>query len=233
MHTFFVPGAEHHEVPLSEEEAGHALRVLRLKQGDRVRLVDGKGVRAEAELHIVGRHAANARIIERTRVPRERPCSVHLAVAPTKHIDRFEWLLEKATEIGVDRITPVITARTERQHLRPDRMEKVLIAAMKQSQRAWLPVLDAPLPLRDLYGHAATQRFFGWCEGEHAALMQVYTPTSDALVLIGPEGDFTAQEADELRNAGFRAVSLGGARLRTETAALAAVTWMSFASQAR
>lgn len=233
MHTFFVPGAEHHEVPLSEEEAGHALRVLRLKQGDRVRLVDGKGVRAEAELLIVGRHAVNARILDRTRVPRERPSSVHLAVAPTKHIDRFEWLLEKATEIGVDRITPVITARTERLHLRTDRLEKVLIAAMKQSQRAWLPVLDAPVPLRDLFGQPATQRYFGWCEGERASFMQAYSPASDALVLIGPEGDFTLQEADELRNAGFRAVGLGNARLRTETAALAAVTWMSFALQAR
>jgi 16S rRNA (uracil1498-N3)-methyltransferase len=146
-------------------------------------------------------------------------------------MDRFEWFLEKATEIGVDRITPVFTQRTERDKIRHDRMEKVLVGAMKQSQRKWLPQLDELIKLKELAVTTCPQKFFGWCEGDHADLTSAYEPKLDALVLIGPEGDFTPEEAELLLANGFQPVSLGKARLRTETAAIAACTWMNFAQR--
>ncbi len=134
--------------------------------------------------------------------------------------------------MGVDRITPVMTTRTERAKLRVDRLDRVAISAMKQSLRHWLPMIDEPIALDELLQQPLpAQRYFGWCEGEHDALMARYRPGTDALVLIGPEGDLTHTEAELLRAHGFTAVSLGQARLRTETAALTACTWMSLAQQ--
>ena len=147
-------------------------------------------------------------------------------------MDRYEWFVEKAVEIGVDRITPLITNRSERSKMRVDRLHRVAVSAMKQSQRTWLPQIDEPIKLDEfLSTELPQQRFFGWCEGERTSLMQAYEPTSEVLLLIGPEGDFTSEEADQLRKEGSCAVSLGEARLRTETAALAACTWMSLAQQ--
>jgi 16S rRNA (uracil1498-N3)-methyltransferase len=229
-HCFYCSSLEGATVPLPEEEAAHALRVLRLRDGDPILLVDGKGTTAGARLIMQGRHECLAEVVARQQHALERKARVHLAVAPTKQIDRFEWMLEKCTEIGVDRITPLMTHRTERAHLRHDRLNKVLISAMKQSQRAWLPVLDEPTDLKKLFtATLPEQLFFGWCEGDRTLLTSAYRPTTNALLLIGPEGDFTPDEAADLRAANFQPVSLGEARLRTETAAVAACTWMNFA----
>ncbi|MBP6390914.1 MAG: 16S rRNA (uracil(1498)-N(3))-methyltransferase [Flavobacteriales bacterium] len=231
-HRFYCPDLTADRVELSEEEAGHALRVLRLREGDAVVLVDGRGTVAEAVLDAVGKHAASAVVRSRVLHPAPTHGNIHLAVAPTKQMERTEWFVEKATEIGVDRITPLLTERTERSKLRLDRLQKVVLSAMKQSQRAWLPRVDEPTTLSDLLKQTLpAQRYFGWCEGAPAPLMQVYTPSSDVLVLIGPEGDFTAEEAKTMLAHGFQAIGLGEARLRTETAALAACTWMSLARQ--
>lgn len=232
MHTFFIPDLGPAIVELPEEEAGHALRVLRLADGARITLVDGRGTRALADLSISGKRGAMAHIVSREHVPDARRSGIHLAVAPTKAIDRFEWLLEKATEIGVDRITPLITARTERGRLRRDRSEKILISAMKQSRRAWLPTLDAATTWEHFIGaDLPPQRLFGWCEGTPVDLARAYDPSREAVIVIGPEGDFTHEEAGELRSRGFTAVGLGTARLRTETAAIAAIAWMNFAQR--
>ncbi len=229
MHIFFLPDLTPGLVELPGEEAGHALRVLRLKDGAAITLVDGRGTRAEGRLRIGGKREAQAEITSRLMVPREREAAIHLAVSPTKQIERFEWMLEKCTEIGVDRITPLITARTERTKLRRDRLEKILIAAMKQSQRAWLPQLDEAIDLEKLTStELPAQRFFGWCEGERISLSKAYDKSRDAVVLIGPEGDFTAEEAMLLKQHAFMPVSLGEARLRTETAAIAVCSWMNF-----
>src|SRR5690606_21074476 len=135
----------------------------------------------------VGKRGVRAAILERRTESPQRRARIHLAVAPTKQQDRIEWLVEKAVEVGVDRFTPLIAARGERARLRTDRLLRVSIAAMKQSQRAWLPVIDEPITSADLLRQELPeQRLFGWCEGEHASLMERYTPTSDALVLIGP-----------------------------------------------
>jgi len=171
-------------------------------------------------------------VISRTTASPERKHGIHLAVAPTKQMDRFEWFVEKAVEIGVDRITPLLTKRTERAKLRTDRLERVAIAAMKQSQRSWLPAIDPLTGLAELLAQdLASQRYFGWCQGEHSNLMERYVPNAPTLVIIGPEGDLTEEEAALLMEHRFAAISLGQARLRTETAALAACTWMSLAQQ--
>ena len=222
MHLFHCPDLSTTTVDLPEEEAHHAVHVLRLRAGDRIGLLNGKGVRATAELTTVDKRSVHAAIVERqTEVP-ERQARIHLAVAPTKQQDRTEWLVEKAVEVGVDRITPLLTTRTERTRLRTDRMQRVAIAAMKQSQRAWLPELDEPMTIAALVADLADgQRFYGWCGGDHVSLMQRYSPAQDALVIIGPEGDLTTDEAALLEEHGFLPMALGSARLRTETAALA------------
>lgn len=232
MNHFLCPALDQDLVQLPEEEAHHAVHVLRLSADALVGLLDGRGTRATAQLVEADKRGVTARIVERWFVPAERKARIHLAVAPTKQAERFEWFLEKAVEVGVDRITPIITSRTERSRLRVDRLHRIAVAAMKQSMRAWLPVIDEPTEIKSLMEKAtAAQRFFGWCEGRHDPLMARYDATTDALVLIGPEGDFTAEEADAMRQAGCHAVTLGHARLRTETAALAACTWMSLAQQ--
>lgn len=232
MHLFHVPALDTGEVFLTDEEAHHALHVLRLKPGAVIGLLDGRGTRATADLVLVDKRRVAARITQREVLPAERRARIHLAVAPTKQADRFAWFVEKAVEVGVDRLTPLITTRTERTRVEPARLLRLAIAAMKQSQRVWLPTIDAATTLPVLIGSPLpTQCYFGWCEGEHTSLMERYAPGTDALVLIGPEGDFTTDEVDRLHSAGFAPVSMGSARLRTETAALAACTWMSLAQQ--
>lgn len=232
MHLFHCPDLTGDLVDLPEEEAHHAVAVLRLATGVRVGLLDGTGTRAEGEVASLTKRGCAVRVTSRVHVAPERRSRIHLAVAPTKQVDRFEWFVEKAVEIGVDRITPIVTDRTERGRLRQDRLQRVAISALKQSQRAWLPMIDELITLDDfLLTELPPQRSFGWCEGDHTPLMQAYDPAADAVVLIGPEGDFTVEEAGSLRNQGFTAVGLGMARLRTETAALAACTWMSLAQQ--
>ncbi len=232
MHLFHCPDLTPPVIDLPEEEAHHATAVLRLAAGVRIGLLDGAGMRATGEVELVTKRGCSVRIVERITIPAERKARIHLAVAPTKQMDRYEWFVEKAVEIGVDRITPLITERTERSKLRIDRLQRVSISAMKQSQRAWLPRIDELTTVKELITtDLPEQRYFGWCEGEHRQLMEAYLPTTDALVLVGPEGDFTMEEAALLRERGFAAVSLGAARLRTETAALVACTWMSLAQQ--
>jgi 16S rRNA (uracil1498-N3)-methyltransferase len=232
MHLFHCPHLEGDLVELPPEEAHHAVHVLRLEPGDRIGLLNGAGTRAVAELAVVDKRQVTATILERQKKGPERGARIHLAVAPTKQQERIEWLVEKAVEVGVDRITPLLTARSERTRLRTDRLQRVALAAMKQSQRSWLPLIDEPITLAVLLqGELPPQRLFGWCEGEHTSLMTAYAPTQDAIVLIGPEGDFSPEEAGQLRSNGCTAVSIGHARLRTETAALAAITWMSLAQQ--
>lgn len=232
MHLFHCPDLSAPLVDLPEEEAHHATAVLRLIAGTRIGLLDGSGTRAIGMIELVSKRGCSVRIDERTSIPRERSARINLAVAPTKQMDRYEWFVEKAVEVGVDRITPLITERTERGRLRIDRLQRVAISAMKQSQRAWLPKIDEPTPLDQLLtADLPHQRLFGWCDGEHASLMEQYDRSRDTLVLIGPEGDFTAREAETLRSTDFQAITIGSARLRTETAALTACTWMSLAQQ--
>jgi len=209
---------------LDEEESRHLSTVLRRQAGERFLLTDGKGFLYEVELMEVGKKSATARILESRQSP-EPPARLHIAIAPTKNIDRFEWFLEKATEIGIHEITPLLCKHSERTSVRQDRLEKILVSAMKQSLQTRLPVLNALTPFPELMRRATEPlRCIAWCADDpQPHLADLIRPGTDTLVLIGPEGDFSPQEVTMAQAAGFTNVGLGPTRLRTETAGLVAV----------
>lgn len=225
---FYTDNINQGLVAFDEEESRHLAGVLRRKVGDRLWATDGKGQLVEAEIAEVGKKQVLARILQTKTVPRARTARLHLAIAPTKQMDRLEWMLEKATEVGIDEVTPIFCQRSERDTLRTDRLEKILISAMKQSLQAWLPRLNAPVKAGQLIRTAeASQKYICWCApAALPALKDSLKPDQDALVLIGPEGDFTEAEVQLARENGFVEVGLGTNRLRTETAGLYVVhTW--------
>lgn len=230
MHTFFQEKIDTAIITLSAEESGHCARVLRLKAGQQIAVTNGRGTLATATLLEVSPKATTATITEQKNFP-ARPFQLHMAVAPTKNIDRFEWFLEKATECGIDQITPLICEQSERKILKPARLHKILVAAMKQSQRVYLPLLNEAISFKDFMGQYNGQpaAFMAHCDAGHKMpLHQACKPGSDVLILIGPEGDFSPQEIALAQDKGVQAISLGNHRLRTETAALAACIEINF-----
>ena len=223
-HTFYAPNLTTSTYLLPEDESKHAVRVLRLTTGDAVELLDGVGGFFQAEVADANPKRCLLRITNKQRVPR-RAYSVHVAVAPTKNLDRMEWLVEKATEIGIDRLTFLRCARSERRELKLDRLEKIAVSALKQSGQAWLPQLDEMTDFTAFIQEVAPATTFiaHLEEGERTALRQVAAAGEGCCVLIGPEGDFTPAEISAALSRGIRPVTLGASRLRTETAALAAV----------
>ena len=232
MWLFYCPDIQT-DMELPEEEAGHCIRVLRMKEGDRLRLTDGKGSFYDAVISAVSGKRCMVHIegIEE-QVPLWNG-HLHIAVAPTKLMDRNEWFVEKAVEIGVDEITFLKTDHSERDVIKMERIEKIAVSAMKQSQKATLPILNGMTSFKSFVGRAFEgDRFIAHCEpGSKVNLKDVVVPGHDALVLIGPEGDFSPAEIDMALKAGFKPVSLGPSRLRTETAALVAVHIMNLAGQ--
>lgn len=209
---------------LPEEESQHCMRVLRMKAGDAISITDGKGFFYTA--NIVNTHQKHCQVSITKRWPQKRlkDCNIHIAVAPPKNIDRMEWLVEKATETGVDTITCLHCRRSERKEVKLQRLHKIAVSAMKQSQKAFLPQINEMIPFREFI----RQDFNGMKMIAHCAddikqlIKNVYLPNLPALILIGPEGDFSQEEIDDALIAGFTPVSLGESRLRTETAALVA-----------
>ncbi len=228
---FYVPDAATRQM-LPDDEAVHAVRVLRLAAGDEMVLMDGRGTFYEAEVtDTTAKRCAYA--IRTTFTPaRQWQGHVHLAVAPTKMMERTEWLMEKATEIGVDELSLLDCQFSERRAVKLPRLEKIIIAAMKQSRKAWLPVLNDMQDFRRfIQRHTTGRRYIAHCYNEiprenlFESLRQGQ-PDEDALVLIGPEGDFSFEEVQMAVSAGYVSVDLGKSRLRTETAGLAAVMMM-------
>ena len=219
MHVFYTPDiATSPELP--EEEAGHCLRVLRLGVGDEVMLTDGRGYFYRG---------CQVRVTETIEQEPFWRGHLHLALAPTKNMDRMEWLAEKATEIGFDELTFLNCRFSERKVIKTERIEKIVVSAVKQSLKARKPVVNE---LTDFQRFVAQdfpgQKFIAHCyEGEKPLLQDVLEPGKDALVLIGPEGDFSPEEVAQAEAAGFQPISLGKSRLRTETAALVAVHLMN------
>ncbi|WP_310395215.1 16S rRNA (uracil(1498)-N(3))-methyltransferase [Hymenobacter sp.] len=232
MHTFFAPGLTAPIHTLPEDESKHAVRVLRLGLGDEVALLDGRGGRYHAAVADANPKRCELRIIRHEAMP-PRPYFVHVAVAPTKNLDRLEWFVEKAVEIGVERITFLRCARSERRELKLDRLEKIAVSALKQSGQAWLPQLDEMTEYATFVAQAIPETtFIAHLEaGERTALAQVAGAGPGCCVLIGPEGDFTPGEITLALGRGIRPVTLGASRLRTETAALAAVFTVHIARQ--
>lgn len=226
MHLFYLPDLQYNDTTafFTEEESIHGVRVLRLKTGDEVLITNGKGWMFTAVISEAHPKHTQAQIISKQWLSRTDRFHLHLSVAPTKNIARFEWFLEKVCEIGVDEITPLICEHSERQKLNMERLNRVLIAAMKQSQTAVLPTLHLPCDLSKFARQCdSQQKFVGWCEAHTTdKLFDMVTPGKSVSVLIGPEGDFSDNEIKILKNNGFQPVSMGRQRLRTETAGMVA-----------
>jgi 16S rRNA (uracil1498-N3)-methyltransferase len=221
MHLFYTPQIEGDTYQLEEQESKHAIRVLRLGRGDAVVLVDGVGGWYDAV--IADDHPKRCSLLIKSHTPTYQPLpyKLHLAVAPTKNMDRFEWFLEKATEIGVSEITPLICQRSERKQVKTERLDRILVSAMKQSLRAYKPVLNDPIPM-DAFLRVQREGTLGIAHCYPLDRRGVYEldASGNFTLLVGPEGDFTEEEVDSALAAGYVPFHLGNSRLRTETAAV-------------
>jgi len=221
---FYTPDIHDLRYTLNEEESAHAVRVLRLKAGDEMTLVDGRGGRYKAQIVEIHHKHCTVKVLEHQTAYGKRSYRLHIGIAPTKNIDRFEWFIEKATEIGIDEITPLLCEHSERKHINTERLQRIMIAAMKQSQKAYLPQLNE---MTD-FGKWLEMQNFGSCyiahcnESDRQSLITAYQSGRDATIAIGPEGDFSLQEVSQALARGFMGITLGESRLRTETAGIAA-----------
>jgi 16S rRNA (uracil1498-N3)-methyltransferase len=220
---------------LSEEESHHCLQVLRLDSGVEVELVNGKGMLWQARVEKLSKKQAALRIVDLLQSESINHSYFHLAVAITKNPDRIEWLLEKASEMGLASLHPIITERTERNRIRTDRLEKIAVSAMKQSLSLWKPIIHEPLSLGKWIQDIPPDedKFIAHCmpTGNKPLLSSVVKKHSHTWLAIGPEGDFTEQEVKMALSKGFIPVSLGDTRLRVETAALAACAYIYLNNQ--
>lgn len=224
MHIFYTPDITQNTYTLNEEESKHCVRVLRLAVGSVVNLVDGKGGFYTAEITSDNPKKVSLSILNVEKEFHKRNHYLHIAVAPTKNIDRIEWFLEKATELGIDEITPIITDRSERRIVKEDRLNKVITSAVKQSIKAYHPKLNDAISFNDFLKEPFEgEQLIAHCidNGEKQYISKLVAPHQKYLILIGPEGDFTPEEVNLALNKGFKALTLGDNRLRTETAALA------------
>ena len=227
MEIFFSDDICDGRVRLDAEESGHCVRVLRHRPGDEISVIDGRGTLYRCALEIADAKGAEARVLEAQRGYGAHPYHLTMAVCPTKNIDRFEWFVEKATEIGVDVIAPVIGERSERRVLKTDRLRRLALSAAKQSLKAAIPTVAEPQSVRDfiLAAPADALKLICYCfDDVERKQIQQLLPAKEICILIGPEGDFSPEEAALARERGWVPVSLGDSRLRTETAAVVAAT---------
>lgn len=226
MIRFYCPDIEDTPV-MPEVESGHCVRVLRHQPGDILEVIDGKG--SVFTVRLVDAHPKRAmvEIVDRKKVPAYWRGKLVLGVAPTKNMDRMEWLVEKGTEVGMDAFIPLLCRFSERKELKRERLEKTAVSAMKQSLKTALPEIGEMTPFARLIGRFKDFpcKFIAHCvdDGRRRLLSREYRPGVDTVILIGPEGDFSPEEIELALGAGFVPVSLGDARLRTETAALTAL----------
>jgi 16S rRNA (uracil1498-N3)-methyltransferase len=224
MHIFYTPDISGNTYTLDETESKHCVRVLRLEKGDEITLVDGRGGFYTAEITDPNPKRCTVKVVNSEQNFGFRNFQVQIAIAPTKNIERMEWFLEKATEIGINRVIPLHCQHSERKEIKHDRLEKVMVSAMKQSLKAYLPQLDKLTKFNDLIRQPFDGlKFIAHCEEQHRDLLKNLVVTNqNYLILIGPEGDFSSEEIDLAILAGYQPVSLGDSRLRTETAGVVA-----------
>jgi 16S rRNA (uracil1498-N3)-methyltransferase len=228
------------ELTLDESTSKHIIQVLRMKMGEALKLTDGKGNLFTVEIKDDNRKKCEVKILETFKVQHSKS-AITIAISPIKNNSRFEWFLEKATEIGATQIVPLICTRTEKQHFKWDRMNSILISATLQSQQAWLPMLKEPVKFEDylasLSGEESIMKCIAHCENEEGktelstllinqSTSQPVNQSTNRLILIGPEGDFTGAEITSAVSNGFIAVAMGNTRLRTETAGIVAAALM-------
>ena len=217
-------------VTFSREESRHLVKVLRKKRGDQIYITDGRGNLYLAEIINDSDKKCEVQVLNSEKRPDQKGYRLHVAIAPTKNNDRLEWFLEKSTEIGIDEITPILCDHSERKKLNHPRCEKVLLAAMKQSLKYFLPKLNPLQSFDTLISQVQTEsKLIAHCaEADKHALSALIKEKNDILVLIGPEGDFSPREIEEAAKAGFEGLDLGQTRLRTETAGVVVCSNISF-----
>lgn len=234
MHLFYTPDITSEIYTLNEDESRHAVKVLRLKTGDHIQLIDGSGGWYEAEITDDHQKRCTVKVVTKQTEYNKRSWKLHIAVAPTKNIDRMEWFIEKATEIGIEEITPLDCEKSERTVIKTERLNKVAVSAIKQSMKAYLPKINELTEFNKFIGSTSGfngEKFIAHCHpfplsskgegsGVRSHIKTLYTPQQNVLILIGPEGDFSAAEVKLAIENGFKEISLGQSRLRTETAAL-------------
>ncbi|MES2733564.1 MAG: 16S rRNA (uracil(1498)-N(3))-methyltransferase [Bacteroidota bacterium] len=235
MHLFYQPIMSDGAAFLSEEESKHCVKVLRLQAKDEVFVVDGKGGFYRCEITKPDARRCEVRVLEKKTDYGKRPYSIHIAIAPTKNSDRMEWFVEKCVELGIDEISFIICEHSERRFFKTDRLEKIAIGAMKQSLKAFLPIINEAESYHCFLQRTSTAKiaasadfkFIAYIDaaitaGNRQLLQAVAEPKGRYCVLIGPEGDFSAKEVSLALDQEFRPVSLGESRLRTETAGMVA-----------
>lgn len=212
---------------LPEETSKHCIQVLRMQQGEQMVLTNGKGTALTATILNADRKHCIVKVNE-SHYEQKSSRKITIAVSLLKNTSRFEWFLEKATELGISEIIPLICKRTEKQYFRPDRMQQILVSAMLQSQQSWLPLLHEPAPFEKLFINTAyTTKLVAHCEKDKKQEITGITITGSAIILIGPEGDFTPEEIQLALQNNYVPVSLGATRLRTETAGVAAAVLLT------
>ena len=221
---FYQPAVEGGVLNLTPEESRHCIKVLRKRKGDRIDITDGRGHLYAARIVNSDSDKCTFEIESARFIPTSR-YSIHIAVSPTKNADRMEWMTEKCVELGINELTFIHCQRTERKVLNTERIERVALSAMKQSQRVWLPVINGLKPFREFaeVDRPGFSKYIAHVDSSNPELLyQLAKSNGHYLVLIGPEGDFSTDELEAATRAGFKSVSLGSARLRTETAGVAA-----------
>ncbi|MEI6696791.1 MAG: 16S rRNA (uracil(1498)-N(3))-methyltransferase [Bacteroidota bacterium] len=224
MHLFYTPNIKSSLYTLDKEESTHCVRVLRLKEGSLIHLTDGKGNLFKAQLLSADPKECLAEIIETIPEFGKRAFYLHIAIAPTKNIDRFEWFLEKATEIGIDEITPLYCEHSERNIIKPERLQKIITSALKQSLKTYHPVLNEAVKFNHfIQSTFESKKYIAHCEeNEKTPFQTACQKGENALILIGPEGDFSNTEIKNAIANNYLPISLGDSRLRTETAGIVA-----------
>ncbi len=230
MHTAYCPELESSSnfIVLNEEESHHLVKVLRHTIGQELQISNGKGQKSNAKIHLAHPKKCEVEILDSTYEAAPEKL-LHLAIAPTKNMDRLEWLIEKSTEIGVDKITLLACKNNERKVVKMERLEKILLSAMKQSQRFYLPELEALTPFPTFIAKYS-KGGIAHCYDTDATKASIGKWKVNGPILIGPEGDFTREEVEMAQSKGYATIDLGQNRLRTETAALFAISAMKLSS---
>ena len=223
MFIFYQPNIQQGVNELDREESRHCVKVLRKKEGDSIRITDGKGSFYEATIRQANAKACGFEIIHQQKIKAD-DFRIHIALSPTKNLDRTEWFVEKAVEIGVHQLSFLFCENSERKVLKTERLYRKAVSAMKQSQRAYLPEINELIKFKDFVAkHEAQQKYIAYLAKEPSPqLFNIAESKSSYLILIGPEGDFSEEEVVIAQQSGYKTVSLGNSRLRTETAGIAA-----------
>lgn len=234
MQIFYAPDINGNTYSLDEKESKHLIRVLRMAKGESVKLIDGNGNLYEGIISNPDQNKCSIDITGKIKDFERRNYRLHIAISPLKNPERFEWFIEKSVEIGIDEITPLLCRNTEKPGIKRERLNNLIISAMKQSLKATKTILNEPTSFKDFINKDLMGiRMIAHCDksNERKNVSEVYSKNDNSIILIGPEGDFTRDEVDSAVNRGFLPVHLGQSRLRTETAGIAACHSVYFINQ--